>query len=336
VISGALVSESFDRLTGLGLVQDATSKPIVFTTATAISFPEAARCLIESIALPVVPGLPRALRSISAAVEYHKMREEIRRPRERASVPSPSIRINADAVGVNNSILRSDETRALLLAFGINVARQEVVGTVQAALAAAERIGYPVAVKLCNDVVPHKMEVGGIRLNLGNATAVKRAYQEMDMRLSEISPRINDHRMLVQEFVTGGLELILGVSNRERGYPPIVLVGSGGSWADILRDTVTCLVPIDRDDARRMLQSLRSYRFFSGFRGLAPLDETAAIDAIVGLSRLAESAHSQVGEIDLNPIVVRPNGSGAVVVDALVVLKADTGGANPMTAVRVI
>ena len=210
----------------------------------------------------------------------------------------------------NNIItLNEFEGAALLKQWGIPVIDGVLANDYPEAAAAANLLGFPVALKICSEIVPHKTERGGVELNIKDAPSLDKAVREMNNRFSDVP-----HAVLVQKMARPGTELILG-GRRDPVFGPVVLVGIGGIFTEIFRDTVIDLAPVDNTVALAMLSRLRGAALLDGYRAQEPLDLVAIAGAVSALSRLI-SGRPDILEIDMNPFIAYQD--GAVAVDALV------------------
>ncbi|HJO21989.1 MAG: acetate--CoA ligase family protein [Myxococcota bacterium] len=210
--------------------------------------------------------------------------------------------------------LSEHASKRLLASYGVPCTREALVSDAEAAVAAAEAIGFPVVVKLCGDTIAHKTERGLVRVGLSEAAAVRSAAEEL---LSRARPEDGDVGLLVAEMVHGGRELIAGLA-RDPDFGPCVMLGLGGILAEALGDVVFAVVPIDVAEARRLPHRLAAGHWVTRpFRGEPPVDLEALAEVLVGLSRLAVE-RPDVASVDLNPLIVR--GGLPVAVDALVEL----------------
>jgi acyl-CoA synthetase (NDP forming) len=198
----------------------------------------------------------------------------------------------------------------LLRGFGLPVVEALPAADVEAAVAAAERLGYPVVLKLDAPGVAHKTEIGGVRLDLRTPDEVRTAATDL-LRLA------SGAALLVEPMAEPGIELIAGLV-RDPQYGAAVLVGLGGILAEALDDTVIALAPLSHEEAVTMLTRLRGSAILRGVRGRPGIDHDAVARILVGLSDLA-AARPDILEVDLNPVIARPD--GAVAVDALVVTR---------------
>jgi acyl-CoA synthetase (NDP forming) len=213
----------------------------------------------------------------------------------------------------NITTLNEFEGSALLKKSGIPIIDGALVHNYPEAAKAANLLGFPVALKICSENVPHKTERGGVALNITNASSLERAVREMSHKFSDVP-----HALLLQKMARPGTELILG-GRRDPVFGPVVLVGIGGIFTEIFRDTAIELAPVDSTTARAMLGRLKGASLLNGYRSQEPLDIVAIADAVSALSRLL-SERQDILEIDVNPFIAYPDGAGAV--DALVRLDA--------------
>ncbi|MFC5821704.1 acetate--CoA ligase family protein [Nonomuraea harbinensis] len=208
--------------------------------------------------------------------------------------------------------------KALLAEYGVAVPAEAPATSADDAVAHAERIGYPVVLKVADARVPHKTEIGGVEVGLAGAAAVRAAYEGIDARARA---HLGDapEGVLVQQQITDGVEMIAGIVVDPQ-FGPFVLLGSGGVLTELLSDAVLRPAPVEPGEVRDMIAELRGRKLLTGFRGAPPADVDALADTVSALSRLGADHADRIAELDLNPVLVRPAGHGAVAVDALIVL----------------
>lgn len=199
------------------------------------------------------------------------------------------------------------ENYRLLTDVGIAMVQSVAVTTPDVAAREAERIGYPVALKGVVPGVAHKTELGLVRLNLENAEAVRRAFDDISERADELR---------LEPMVGSGLELIIGVRN-DPSFGTVVVAGPGGVHVETMRDVSVRLGPVDRATALEMLGETRAGELLAGVRGKGPFDAEAAADAIVALSRFGAATGGILASAEINPLIVLERGRGAVGVDVL-------------------
>jgi acetyltransferase len=218
-----------------------------------------------------------------------------------------------------STTLSESASKALLRDFGVPFAEERVVSDPDAAVAAAESIGFPVAVKLGGASIAHKSERGLVRLGLADATAVRTAAGEL---LAAARPEDGAVELLVAEMVSGKRELIAGLV-RDPQFGPCVLLGLGGILTEALGDAVFAAAPLDRAEAARLVDRLATAHLLTRpFRGDPPVDRDALAEVLVGLGRLGVE-RPDVASVDLNPLIVQ--GDRPVAVDALVELGPPSG-----------
>lgn len=211
--------------------------------------------------------------------------------------------------------LAEDEAKALLSRYGVATPRETVAAGADEAAAAAEAIGFPVVLKVISPDLPHKTEAGGVRLGLSTAGAVRAAYGEMIASVARHSPSARINGVLVAEQVSVEHELLCGIK-RDPQFGPVVALGLGGIFVEILKDIVFAVAPLDLVEAKDMILALRGAPVLAGARGKAPVDHGRLAEVLVALSRLA-SDHPEVQELDVNPLAATPDGR-LVALDCLI------------------
>jgi acetyltransferase len=224
----------------------------------------------------------------------------------RRAVDGPGVLANADAMH-------------LLREFGIPLAETIAAATAEAAVAAAEKVGYPAVLKVDSPDVVHKTDVGGVRLGCADAAAVRRAFTEVLAEVRRRAPSARIDGVLVQPMIAGGTEMIAGVKS-DPLVGPAVVCGFGGVLVEVMRDVAVRVPPIDAGDARDMLAELRGAALLGGVRGRPAADVAALADVLVRIAALADAYRDRLRALDLNPLVVRDAGGGAVAVDWLIEL----------------
>lgn len=210
--------------------------------------------------------------------------------------------------------LSGEDTRAILSAFALPLPPGGVCRNDDEAARMASRIGFPVAIKLASRTIVHKSEVGGVCLNLADENAVRQAFAKIHQRLSDTHQLEAMDGVLVQPMITGGVEIMIGVT-QDQLFGPLIGFGLGGIHVEILRDVCFRVTPITDRDAAEMVRSIKGYRLLEGYRGHPPAD-VAAIEAILlRVARLVEEV-PQIVELDLNPVIALPPGKGCAIVDA--------------------
>ena len=216
--------------------------------------------------------------------------------------------------------LRPAEVRALLGAYGIASPEQAVATDADAAVAAARRIGFPVAVKLVSDAVTHKSEVGGVVLDVADESGVRAAFTGIAARLRTAGQARDMQGVAVQAMVRDGIEAIVGVTH-DPSFGPMLMFGLGGTQVELLKDVVFRLPPITDLDAAEMVRAPRGFPLLEGYRG-GPAADIAALETLLLRVSQLVGDHPEIVEMDLNPIKALAPGRGCRVVDARVAVRA--------------
>jgi acyl-CoA synthetase (NDP forming) len=247
------------------------------------------------------------IRNLADYYDFQKARlsggGEITRPAAHAKLPS--------------GVLGAEAAFALFKEFNIPVAPTVLTRSTDEAAAAADKMGYPVVLKVESAQITHKSDVGGVALRLTNADEVRRAFANIQNAVRGRVPNAQIDGVIVQRMAGDGVEMILGIK-RDALFGPVVLCGLGGILVEVLKDIAVGIPPLSQQQARDMLTRLRGFEILGGVRGKPAGDVEALSDAIVAISNLAASLSDQINGIDINPLIVLPKGQGVVAVDAVV------------------
>jgi acetate---CoA ligase (ADP-forming) len=265
----------------------------------------------------IVPDSPRALAALTAAgVPCFRSPEAcadaVSAVLSRRGRIIPEARFGGSAGGAGSVLL--DEGSAYEVIDAVGIPRPELA-VVDGAELPALPFDFPVVAKVLSDAIPHKTDVGGVVLDIEDKEALLAAVDEIRSNVARHRPGLAVPRILVQPMVSGVAEVLVGYRiDREVG--PIVLVAAGGELAEVYADRSIRLAPVDHATAIDMIGEVRSLRVLHGFRGRPAGDVGALADAIVRVSRIADRA--DVGELEINPLIVQAEGKGVVAVDALI------------------
>jgi acyl-CoA synthetase (NDP forming) len=207
--------------------------------------------------------------------------------------------------------------KKVFAAAGIRVPDGKLAHTADEAVAAASRIGYPVALKAQAAALTHKTEVGGVMLNLIDSMALRAAWAMMLENMKCAAPHVALDGILVEKMSPKGVELMIG-AKRDRAWGTVLLVGLGGIWVEALGDVELLPVDAEKEQIMEALNKLRASKLLTGFRGAPPADVDAVAQAVLALGRLMQTTPDIV-EIDVNPLMVHAKGEGATALDALIV-----------------
>jgi acetyl coenzyme A synthetase (ADP forming)-like protein len=305
-----LVTRLEDAAAAIRRAADAAPhKPLLACLIAADGVPDVLRARPGARLPPVYAYPENAVRALARAVRYALWRARPEDPApELPGFDAAAARRRAHAAfRSGREWLEPVDAFALLADAGIPVAAVERVTSAQRARERARELGVSLALKAANPLLVHKTEEGAVRLGLADPDAVARAFAELEARLGG--------RMggaLLQPMQEPGTELIAGISH-DPGFGPLVMLGLGGTLAELLGDRALHIVPLGARGARELREGLRCAPLFRGYRGAAPLDGAAVDDVLLRLARLAAEV-PEIAELDLNPLLVRAR--GAVVVDA--------------------
>ena len=212
------------------------------------------------------------------------------------------------------SFVLEPEAHQIFQAYGFPVLTNRWVHSAAAAAQAAEALGYPVALKIVSPDIVHKFDVGGVKLHLRNAAAVSRAYDEVLAAAQKARPQAALAGALVQKMTDPGTEMILGMT-RDPHFGPLLMIGLGGTLVEILQDVTFSVAPVSEQWAQGMIRDLKAFPLLSGYRGAAPGDLESIAACLERLSQLVLD-FPEIRELDINPLMVFPQGQGVAVVDA--------------------
>ena len=267
---------------------------------------------VEAEGIPFARDPTHSLRAVAALAGFAKT---FAQPFSRPHIVPSTHKL---AEGNLNEI----EAMAVLVRAGLNVIEERLATTVDEAVTAADAIGYPVAMKIVSRDIVHKSDVGGVKLKLADATAVRGAFGNIIRDVQTALPLAKIDGCLIAPMVSGrGVETIIGVTN-DPVFGPVVMFGLGGVLVEVLGDVAFRVAPFDEAEAHRMIREIRAYKVLEGVRGAPPSDINALAAALSAISCFAAAHASQLVSMEANPFLVRPKGEGAVALDAVVLTKA--------------
>ena len=305
-VSHKLVSEKEKLLE----VSRTTNKPIMFWSYT-LPHQESAQVLAET-GFPLFTDLRNCTKTIATMHDYTIYRNKFL---EKRNVLSNDRQYPDELLNlIKNAPENIVEYKAMSILFeaGIKTQKSTLVQSEDEAILATKTIGKAVALKVQSPDIPHKSQAGGVVLNIDSHTDVGQQFKSMQSTISQNFPKAIIDGFLIQEMSEPGLEIILGINNRE-GFGPILMVGFGGIHVEKTRDVAFAPVPLGEDDCNQLLKKLKGSVLLDADK----YDVPALIDLMTSLSNFAESTSDYIGEIDLNPVLVHSKGQGVTVIDAL-------------------
>jgi acyl-CoA synthetase (NDP forming) len=292
-------------------------KPVVIYVATS---QEETLLLKRTLESPLYTHIDEAVRSLRVSHDYLLEKQRARQPQRSPAqvVDGTTARTLLAAAQAEQRDLYLHEAVEALASYAIPVVRGRHVHSPDEAVAAARALGYPVAIKVVSRQISHKSDFGGVELNLRSEPGLRQAWADMTARIRKAFPDAEIEGVLVQPMVAGGREMIVG-GRRDPSFGPVVLVGVGGVFVEILREAAIRVAPIDHEEAHRMVDELRGAAILRGARGNKPADVDALVDCVLRLGRFLADFPA-VREVDINPVRVFAAGEGCVALDARVVL----------------
>ncbi len=216
----------------------------------------------------------------------------------------------------NRKFLYEHEAKALCGLYGVPITKIEVAKSEDAAVAAANRIGYPIVLKIVSPQVLHKSDAGGVIVGVNDEKDVREGYQKIVANIKKNVPTAVIEGILVQEMAPKGTEIIIG-STVDATFGPTIMFGLGGIFVEILKDVSFRLVPITKEDAWEMLDEIKAKKMLEGPRGTAKSDKDTIVATLLSVSKMLMEC-PEIKELDMNPVLVYEKGARAV--DARVIL----------------
>ncbi|MCJ7832076.1 MAG: acetate--CoA ligase family protein [Actinobacteria bacterium] len=283
-----------------------TTKPYALLSNMAATIHQPGAKELRSVGIPVLEGTNTGLLAFRNLFQYRDFRALP--PLAAPVFPADDVRERWRSRLTSGEPLGELDGLDLLADYGVPVIRASQVASVEAAVSAANEVGYPVALKTAVPGIQHKSDAGGVKLGLRDADEVRGAYEDLATRLGP--------EAIVAPMAPEGVELALGIV-RDPQFGSLVLVAAGGILVELLKDRRMGVPPLDEPRARRLVDGLKSRALLDGVRGAAASDVDAVVRAVVAVSALASDLGDHIAALDVNPIIAGPD--GCVAVDALVI-----------------
>jgi acetate---CoA ligase (ADP-forming) len=285
--------------------------PVIPAATTCVDVSGYGRGLLTRHGINILGGLDVGMIALGHALRWLENRGRVRPGLTPVAAPADARGQARPAAGLWSEAA----ARHLLAATGVPVVPGELAGSAAEAVAIARKVGLPVALKICSAQITHKSDVGGVVLGLGSEAEVRAGYEKV-RAAGEAVPGASIDGVLVTPMRTGGTELLAGVT-MDPTFGPVLAVGLGGIWVEILKDASLRLLPVDAAEVKRMLGELRGWPLLQGARGAAPANLDAVAEAIAGLGRTALSLNGALRALEVNPLWV--DGDQVEALDVLVV-----------------
>ena len=308
----------------LEAVKNNCSKPVVVSIIGGSRSQNAINLLNEK-GIPTYPEPERAMDALGAFYRWVRFveGEKDEKPPGKLDIDEVNIKCMREIIEASRreqrlQLVESEAKRILELA-GFDVPLFEVGSTREECVKAAERIGFPVVMKIVSEDIIHKTEAGGVRLNIKSVEEVKEAYTDIMTKARRRYPDAHLRGVLVNEMVEKGVETIVGMSSDPQ-FGPVVMFGLGGIYVEVLKDVSFRVAPLSRRDADEMIHEIRTTPLLYGVRDGIKRDIEALKDAVYRLGLLV-TEFNDIVEMDINPLMILEKGKGCKVVDARITLK---------------
>ena len=265
--------------------------------------------ILKKNAIPVFDGPERAVQCMSSLMHYYdsnKVRRIQPEPSDDVDIQTEAVQIIDSCLKQNRSSLLETEGIRLLETYGLPVLPGELAKTEEDAVWIASRIGFPVVLKIVSQDILHKSDVGGVKVNLANEADVRKAFSDIIRKAESVTTPERIEGVLVVPMAAKGLECIVGMTT-DPIFGPVIMFGLGGIFVEVLKDVSFRIAPLTTEDIDDMIKEPKGYRMLTGIRGEAPRDISAIRETIRQLAHLS-LCHSEIKEIDLNPVIVHEKG----------------------------
>ncbi|MFF7154751.1 acetate--CoA ligase family protein [Streptomyces sp. NPDC008139] len=299
------------RMKIIGEIVAASPVPVFLSSNTCLDISPYALSLLSENKLFLLPGVDLAITSLGHVARWVEQRDALQVTPSGTGEEPPA----AVGDGPTAGTWAEDEGRALLEAAGVPIVPAVLVHSAAEAAGAAAKAGGPVAMKICSRAVAHKSDVGGVVLGVEGAGAAATAYDSIMATVARNVPGADLRGVLVSPMREPGQELLVGVTV-DSTFGPVLAVGLGGIWVEVMKDTSLRVLPVDAREVRRMLGELKGAALLRGARGSTAADLDALSEAIVAISRAALSVGPSLDTLEVNPL--RVNGSRVEALDVLV------------------
>lgn len=295
------------------------NKPILCSFMGIVDVSEGIKYL-ERNGIPNYTFPEDAVRAMAAMVRFGDLlRLERRQVRRVAADRETAAQIIKKKLGDKDRLfITENETYDILQCYGFPILKRNLIRDPSQIDAAIEEIGAPLVMKISSPDIIHKVDAGGIKLNIRTTEQAKKAYDEILDSAKKYNPAAEIKGVLMEKMARRGMEVILGAT-RDPRFGPICMFGVGGTYVEVLKDVTFRLAPMWEISAEIMIRSIKTYQILTGVRGLPPSDIDALKDCILRLSQMV-SDQPEIAEMDINPLIVYPEGEGCVVADSRMLL----------------
>ena len=306
------------RFGDLAEIAERTEKMIVLFSRASISLPEYWRKLLAEKNIPFLLEYRSGFKALRALIDYDRFLNKSRVWSSESRSPNDGGKFRR-IIPVDGRALTERKGKQILSDYDIRTTREALAKSEEEARRVAETIGYPVVLKVESGDVTHKTEARSVKINIQNEAEVRRCYHEILNNAHAYNSTAVIDGILVQEMIIGGKELIVGMK-RDRQFGPVIVVGMGGIFVEVIEDIAMRVAPLTKSDALDMIGELKAFPILKGVRGEAESDVDAVAEILCRFSRLSMDFVDEIAEIEINPLIVFEKGKGAVAVDCLITL----------------
>jgi len=294
-----------------------TDKLLIVFSRASVSLPEYWRQLLREHQIPFLLEYRKGFKALKSLLNYRHFLEK------RGIATQSRTRVEADLSKVKNLLhsagrtLTERQSKQILAEYGIPVAVESLATSAEEAVATANKIGYPVVLKIESPEIAHKTDAGAVEINLNADAEVRTAFSRITSNAKAYNPTAQINGVLVQEMVQGSREMIIGMT-QDPQWGPTIVFGLGGIFVEVLKDIAMRVAPLSRLDVEEMLHELKGAKILHGFRGQPAADVDIVVEIVLRFSQLCLDLKDDIEEIDINPLLVFDHGKGAKVVDCLI------------------
>jgi acyl-CoA synthetase (NDP forming) len=332
-VPGGMATRQVDQYTSVAKaavkVFQETAKPVVMISNPSVGFHPGISSILHQGKVPLLQGTREGLKAVKHLFSYAAFRRKSdthKTGEEASEVIPPDVAVYLNS---GRSVLTEYDSKRVLSAYDIPCVPEVLCRTVGEACEAADEMGYPVVLKVVSPQIQHKTEADVIRLNLGDAEAVQTAYEEVlsNSRTFDASASIDG--VICQKMIAGAVaEAIVGIL-MDPYFGPAVVFGLGGVMVEVLKDRALGIPPLSGEEAAAMIEKTKGSKLLHGFRGSPEADLEALTDTLIKVGRLAADWADRIEALDINPLLIMPEGLGVVAVDALLALKTQLPPGHP-------
>jgi len=301
-----------DRFRAVRAMVDRSPVPVVLQSASSTDISPYARTVLDEVGLYVLNGIEHGMTAIGRAIDWHE-----RRAKPRPQSPSPR---RGEGRGGGPPPKSEAEIRAVLEAAGVPGTPSRLATTAEEAVIAATALGLPAALKVASPDIAHKTEAGGVALDLRRPEDVAEAFAAIAASVARTAPSARVDGVLVSPMRTGGVELLVSV-RRDPAWGPVLAVGLGGVWVEVLEDAALRLLPVTVEDVEEALDELRGAALLRGARGRSPVSVRRIAEVAVAIAAVAEGLGEALDTLEINPLWAA--GEQVEVLDALIVWRKE-------------